>query len=529
MELQFSTGIPNTRSLVFGLLLGEPSLLDKLHKSPHTIDVFNSAVDANSVGFLEAMLLKGVSVSGRAMKGKQRSPLEVACTPSRCTAATFELLLQYATKETLDKLDSSNQGLIHHLIDPTVFQRDLKLQALLYKGADPDLKRWKNKVPALVAYILDRQINPAMILLDHGADPRATSKEGMDATLAAASRGSIKLLERLTMILANTHYDWGRTCLSHFTILHPGGARSTTTASKCNALHLAAFNGHDLTLQFYFEKVPKVDVNAKVIDSHRQPLHFAAAGGAYSCLKLLVENGADLEARTMDGSTPLHVAVRAGQRQAVELLLQLGPAHPVDKNNLTPLFYALDIGVKEIVEMFFGLSIATPPSRDSTERKDQICRAVKMVISKGNLDHCKMLLKATSAKEIRTAYLECGKCSALTYAIRKQHGHIVNWLLDLGCEGFIGSCLDHSLKDKRGFNALNDICEKPRLLKCISPILDAYLKASISWTSMEAGALHSCAMSDNAEGISKVMQHLAENALEYRSVAFTSNHCSQLT
>jgi hypothetical protein len=42
----------------------------------------------------------------------------------------------------------------------------------------------------------------------------------MDAILAAASRGSIRILERLRTKLAGSGYDWGTTCRSHFTILN---------------------------------------------------------------------------------------------------------------------------------------------------------------------------------------------------------------------------------------------------------------------------------------------------------------------
>jgi ankyrin repeat protein len=487
--------------------------------SPEAMTLINAAVTANHVEFLEMMLDHGVSVHQRATTGLQRTPIELACLPNGTTAATFDLLLRYATDAKLNELDSSKQAPIHYLTSQNVFQRDLKLKSLLKKGADPNLKRW-GKAPALISYILDKQIDMAMVLINEGADPTARTKDGMDAILAAASRGSIRILERLRTKLAGSGYDWGTTCRSHFTILHPGGKQVTTAASGCNALHLASFNGHDLSLMFYLQNFPHVDKDARVQEDLRTPVHFAAIGGSVSCIRVLADHKADLNARMLDGSTPLHIAVRGSQVQAVNALLKLVPHDPVDKENLTPLFHALRCGVKEIIKMFMNLPIVGRPVVVSQKRKAEVARAVEMVISSGDLGQCKTLLAVTSAQEIRTALLKCRGCSPLTFAIRKQNPNIVNWLLEeIGCSGFIGSCLYHASKEKRGSNALNDICENPRLQACISPILDAYLEAGIPWPSMSAGALHSCAISDNVDGIGRVVQHIRVNALKYRYVS----------
>ena len=54
------------------------------------------------------------------------------------------------------------------------------------------------------------------------------------------------------------------------------------------------------------------------------PLHYAATGGSAAIVKLLLSNGARLEARSPNGSTPLMMAARYGNEEAVDALLAAG-------------------------------------------------------------------------------------------------------------------------------------------------------------------------------------------------------------
>jgi hypothetical protein len=81
-----------------------------------------------------------------------------------------------------------------------------------------------------------------------------------------------------------------------------------------------------------------VDVNAKDSIFGATPLSLAALLGQTETVALLIEKGADVNARNEDGATPLHIAAFLGQYEIAELLIQSGADVNIKNNNgETPL------------------------------------------------------------------------------------------------------------------------------------------------------------------------------------------------
>jgi len=84
-------------------------------------------------------------------------------------------------------------------------------------------------------------------------------------------------------------------------------------------------------------------------------LHVAAQFGRDMLMELLVERGADLEARTAEGYAPEHVAAGAGQVAAIEWLIARGMDMSLDSPRGTALEIARSEGHAALVERLASL------------------------------------------------------------------------------------------------------------------------------------------------------------------------------
>jgi ankyrin repeat protein len=85
------------------------------------------------------------------------------------------------------------------------------------------------------------------------------------------------------------------------------------------ALHVAAISGRVGALRVLVEL--GANKEAKAIHG-RRPLHLAAQQGQVEVISTLVELGAELEARTADGQTPLQICIDMGRHPQAERVLR---------------------------------------------------------------------------------------------------------------------------------------------------------------------------------------------------------------
>jgi ankyrin repeat protein len=91
------------------------------------------------------------------------------------------------------------------------------------------------------------------------------------------------------------------------------------------------------------------DVNAADGVKHCSALHMAARRGNVEIAAVLLDCGANIEARDSLGDTPLRRAVNLGQVEAAYLLLARGAdAHSIGNKGLTPLLAAKTDAMKQI-------------------------------------------------------------------------------------------------------------------------------------------------------------------------------------
>ena len=159
-------------------------------------------------------------------------------------------------------------------------------------------------------------------LLKQGGDPNTVDRDGNSLLMLAARDGREDVFKVLleTRVKINARNRGGET-----------------------ALMLAAIQGHT-------EIAKRLVFNGAQVDFRGwNPLLYAATGGKDDIVLLLLNVGADINARSENGTTPLMMAVRGAHLSTVKLLLERG-ANPNLKNERgeTALMWAMDHGHTQI-------------------------------------------------------------------------------------------------------------------------------------------------------------------------------------
>jgi uncharacterized protein len=162
------------------------------------------------------------------------------------------------------------------------------------------------------------------------ADPAlaaARGADGVSAILQARYHGHAWMAERLADSVAELDLfeaaALGRVDrVDEMVQADPEMVRSTA-ADGFTALHLAAFFGQLEATAVLLEHGAAPDVVA-ANSSRVRPLHSATAGGHAAIVGLLLERGADPDARQSGGYVPLHASAALGDVVSVRLLLDHG-------------------------------------------------------------------------------------------------------------------------------------------------------------------------------------------------------------
>jgi ankyrin repeat protein len=118
------------------------------------------------------------------------------------------------------------------------------------------------------------------------------------------------------------------------------------------ALHFACFFGQPEAARLLIENGAAVDAVA-ANPMQVMPLHSAASARNLEAARLLLEHGASVNARQQGGWVPIHAAAQNGDRPMVELLLKNG-ADPklTNDDGKTPAMIARGKGHEEVAALF---------------------------------------------------------------------------------------------------------------------------------------------------------------------------------
>jgi ankyrin repeat protein len=184
-------------------------------------------------------------------------------------------------------------------------------QLLLACGADVNAPREDHSTPLHVASSHGK-FDIAQLLLDNGANPNGESDEG-ERPLHRVSCGEYESQDagvRVAQLL-----------------LERGAHVNAQRNDSSTPLHLASYNGKPEIVHLLLDW--GADANAES-DIEETPLHSVSCGDYESqeaglrVAELLLEHEADVSARRRDHSTPLHVASYYGNIEIVRLLLDNG-------------------------------------------------------------------------------------------------------------------------------------------------------------------------------------------------------------
>ncbi|XP_051172811.1 putative ankyrin repeat protein RF_0381 [Leptopilina boulardi] len=238
--------------------------------------------------------------------------------------------------KSVEGLTAKNQALLHSAAksgDTTL------LQHLLEKGVSVHTQCPKGFTPLHYA-VMSKNTTNIELLLKKGASiyfPDQQGKTALDLAVDNYSSANCELTPKSAILIL----------LLSYTLLDE---ETTSTFT-----FLAVEKNDEELLKFFLKKDPATRIHSTFQDN-RSLLHVAAESNHPGLIKVLLEHGADINAKTFSGETALHLAAAAGNVEVAKKLIYSGLAVDcIDNNGSIPLHYAIRNNRRSIILLLTNL------------------------------------------------------------------------------------------------------------------------------------------------------------------------------
>ena len=233
----------------------------------------------------------------------------------------------------LEKLGEGGMGVVYKARD-TKLKRDVAIKFLPAGIASRSEQRERFKLEAQAAAALNHpniatiygieEVNEKIFIVMEYVEGQELRKKIADSAITLNE--SLDVAQRLADGLQTAH----KSGIVHRDIKSSNVMITNSGVVKIMDFGLAKITGTDIT-ETLEDRVPGYGGT---------PLHIAVLADQKEVAELLLENGADINARAEDeaGGTPLHWAAAIGRKQFAELLVEAGAdVNATDINGYTPL------------------------------------------------------------------------------------------------------------------------------------------------------------------------------------------------
>lgn len=320
---------------------------------------------------------------------------------------------------------------------------DIKIvEALTAAGVDVnchDSRQLPWHKTALMYAVETNQLEIVQHLLQLGAAPNASDRItqlGRTALMYAAIQEHVEIVRVLLDAGASATLKdrKGETALnyaySNFAIVElllAAGADPYEIGAEDTPLESAALMGHEKIVQLMLQKHPSHSKQAQVAKA--QALDWAASNGDDSSIQELRQAGADINASSEDGSTPLITAVIHGSIEAIKYLVNAGADLTVtDDSGQNSLLHAIDRGHFDIARWLLQVGAILPKATSDILMLKRVFQQNEWWTSQQIQDAVQILLAAGIDVNARN---EDGE-TALAMAVTHQLTEIVKMLIDAG-------------------------------------------------------------------------------------------------